>query len=71
MDFAKASNDMDVLEAAPDEHITEHLDQQLALDRLMKLIDALRAQDRQVILLYLEGLDTASIGTTSEFVMFE
>ena len=53
--------DIDVLEVASDECVDEHLDQQLALDRLMKLIHALRPQDRQVILLYLEGLDALSM----------
>jgi RNA polymerase sigma-70 factor (ECF subfamily) len=33
-----------------------------ALDRLMRLIQALQAPDRQVVLLYLEDLDAAAIG---------
>jgi RNA polymerase sigma-70 factor (ECF subfamily) len=38
------------------------LDDQRALDRMMALIHQLDPLDRQVILLYLEGLDAASIG---------
>jgi RNA polymerase sigma-70 factor, ECF subfamily len=38
------------------------VDQRLALDRLLALIQQLKALDRQVILSYLEGLDAASIG---------
>jgi RNA polymerase sigma-70 factor (ECF subfamily) len=37
-------------------------DQRLALDRLLALIQQLKALDRQVILSYLEGMDAASIG---------
>ena len=33
-----------------------------ALDRLMRLVQALQAPDRQVVLLYLEDLDAAAIG---------
>jgi len=38
------------------------LDDRRALDRMMALIHQLDPLDRQVILLYLEGLDAASIG---------
>ena len=38
------------------------LDDRRALERLMALIHALEPFDRQVILLYLEGLDAAAIG---------
>jgi RNA polymerase sigma-70 factor (ECF subfamily) len=38
------------------------LDDRRALDRMMMLIHQLDPLDRQVILLYLEGLDAASIG---------
>jgi RNA polymerase sigma-70 factor (ECF subfamily) len=38
------------------------LDDRRAIDRLMTLIHGLDPFDRQVILLYLEGLDAASIG---------
>jgi len=37
-------------------------DRRLTLDRLHALIDLLKPLDRQVILLYLEGTDAASIG---------
>lgn len=37
------------------------IDQQRALDRLMKLIRKLKPLDRQIMLAYLEELDTASI----------
>jgi len=37
-------------------------DQRRALDRLLALIQRLKALDRQVILSYLEGMDAASIG---------
>jgi RNA polymerase sigma-70 factor (ECF subfamily) len=37
-------------------------DRRRALDRLMDLIQQLKPLDRQVILLYLEGLDAAAIG---------
>ena len=37
-------------------------DRRLALDRLLMLIHALRPVDKQVMLLYLEGVDAASIG---------
>jgi len=38
------------------------LDRQRAMDRLFALIQKLKPVDRQTILLYLEGLDAASIG---------
>jgi RNA polymerase sigma-70 factor (ECF subfamily) len=37
-------------------------DQRLALERLMQLIHRLKPLDRQVMLLYLEDMDAASIG---------
>lgn len=37
-------------------------DRRLALDRLLLLIQALQPLDKQVMLLYLEGVDAASIG---------
>jgi len=43
------------------------IDDRRALDRLMTLIHALKPFDRQVILLYLEGLDAASIGDITGF----
>jgi RNA polymerase sigma-70 factor (ECF subfamily) len=38
------------------------LDRERAMDRLFALIQKLKPMDRQIILLYLEGLDAASIG---------
>ena len=54
---------LDELESVPD--ATDHeqmLDDRRRLDRLMMLIHRLDPFDRQVILLYLEGVDAASIG---------
>ena len=38
------------------------LDRDRAMDRLMALIRSLGPLDRQIIVLYLEGIDAASIG---------
>ena len=43
-------------------HNESTLDRQLALDRLLSLVQTLEPIDRRVILLYLEGVDAASIG---------
>ena len=54
---------LDELESTPD--VIDHeqaLDDRRALDRMMMLIHRLDPFDRQVILLYLEGVDAASIG---------
>ena len=55
--------------AASAEETTQH---QQALDRLTDLIQQLKPQDRQIILLYLEGLDAVSIaeitGLTSAYI---
>ena len=48
--------------AATDENREEQLDRQRALDRLFAFIHRLEPLDRQVILLYLEGMDAAAIG---------
>jgi len=54
---------LDALDAEPETNDAElTADRQRALDRLMALIQRLNPVDRQVILLYLEGLDAASIG---------
>jgi RNA polymerase sigma-70 factor, ECF subfamily len=54
---------LDELEAMPDSSDRESiLDRQRAMDRLFALIQTLKPVDRQVILLYLEGVDTMSIG---------
>lgn len=54
---------LDELEAVADSHDRDEvIDQQRAMDRLLGLIRMLGPLDRQIILLYLEGLDAASIG---------
>lgn len=50
----------DVAEISDDTHSS--IDRRMILERLDDLIQQLHALDRQVILLYLEGLDAASIG---------
>jgi RNA polymerase sigma-70 factor (ECF subfamily) len=52
---------LEAIEAMPD--VQDHAYEQRAnLERLMALIQRLRPLDRQMTLLYLEGLDAASIG---------
>ena len=47
----------------PDESDVERdADRRMSMDRLLELIHRLKPLDRQVVLLYLEGLDAASIG---------
>jgi RNA polymerase sigma-70 factor (ECF subfamily) len=54
---------LDVLDVEPVRNDAESTaDRQRALDRLLAMIQLLNPIDRQVILLYLEGLDAASIG---------
>ena len=54
---------LETIEAMPDDaHGAEVQDQRLSLDRLMALIHQLKPLDRQMTLLYLEGMDAASIG---------
>ena len=50
---------LEAIEAMPD---VQHYDQQVNLERLMALIHRLKPLDRQMTLLYLEGMDAASIG---------
>ena len=50
----------DVAEISDDTHSS--IDRRMTLQRLDELIQRLHALDRQVILLYLEGLDAVSIG---------
>ena len=54
--------DLEEVEASLQEDREQALDHRATLDRLWALIHKLKPQDRQVILLYLEGLDSASIG---------
>jgi RNA polymerase sigma-70 factor, ECF subfamily len=53
---------LDELEAQADEDTHAIVDERHAMDRLLRLIHRLRPVDRQIILLYLEGVDAASIG---------
>lgn len=51
---------LDALESEPAEQ-TADVDRQVAFDRLLQMIQRLKPLDRQVISLYLEGEDAASI----------
>jgi RNA polymerase sigma-70 factor (ECF subfamily) len=54
---------LDELASMPAEGSAEaDVDQQRVIDRVLALIHALAPLDRQVILLYLEGMDAAAIG---------
>jgi RNA polymerase sigma-70 factor (ECF subfamily) len=54
---------LDEIEAMPHPaHGENTADRQLALQHLLELIRRMRPSDRQVMLLYLEGLDAESIG---------
>jgi RNA polymerase sigma-70 factor (ECF subfamily) len=48
-------------EEAPEEHLAGRLDAERRREQLVALIERLAPPDRQLILLYLEGLDAASI----------
>ena len=52
---------LDQLESMPSEHGETIADRRLALERILTLIHMLAPLDRQVILLYLEGEDAATI----------
>lgn len=51
---------LEAIEATPD--VQDRYDQRANLERLMALIHQLKPLDRQMTLLYLEGMDAASIG---------
>jgi RNA polymerase sigma-70 factor, ECF subfamily len=53
---------LDELEAHAEEDTHAIVGERHAMDRLLRLIHRLQPIDRQIILLYLEGLDAASIG---------
>jgi RNA polymerase sigma-70 factor (ECF subfamily) len=54
---------LEEVEAAPDPTNQQRkAEDRIALDRLLQLIYRLRPMDRQVMLLYLEGMDAESIG---------
>ena len=60
---ARAFVSLDELASTPvDGSVGIQIDHQRALERLLVLTRTLAALDRQVILLYLEGVDAASIG---------
>ena len=52
----------EVASRAGEMHNERTLDRKLAIDRLLSLVQTLEPIDRRVILLYLEGVDAASIG---------
>jgi RNA polymerase sigma-70 factor, ECF subfamily len=54
--------DLEQLESLSSEDRTQSLDQRRNLERLEALIQRLKPLDRQIILLYLEDTDAASIG---------
>jgi RNA polymerase sigma-70 factor (ECF subfamily) len=58
---------LDEVEAAIQQDGAEALDQQESLDRLWVLIQKLKPADKQVILLYLEGMEAGSIGEITGF----
>lgn len=51
---------LEAIEAMPD--VQDHYDDRVNLERLMALIHQMKPLDRQMMLLYLEGMDAASIG---------
>ena len=51
---------IDELEGLSDEDAHVMLDERHAMDRLLRLVHRLQPLDRQIILLYLEGMDAAS-----------
>jgi RNA polymerase sigma-70 factor (ECF subfamily) len=54
---------LEAVEAMPDEaHSTGAQDRHISIERIMALIHQLKPLDRQMTLLYLEGMDAASIG---------
>lgn len=53
---------LEELDRGAEPAVFETLDKAIALDRLFDLIHRLRPPDRQLMLLYLEDLDAASIG---------
>lgn len=55
-------DELDEIEAHADEDPHAIVDERHAMDRLLRLIHRLQPVDRQIILLYLEGLDAASTG---------
>jgi RNA polymerase sigma-70 factor (ECF subfamily) len=54
--------DLDVLEAEPGEKFREHAADRVNAERLVELVEKLKPDDRQIMLLYLEGFDSVEIG---------
>jgi RNA polymerase sigma-70 factor (ECF subfamily) len=59
---AAAFVDLDEAEASFDEDRGHSLDQQQTLERVWALIQKLKPSDKQIMLLYLEGMEAAAIG---------
>jgi len=58
-----AGADIEDLDNLPaDEDVERSVDERLVLQRLMSLVGRLRTPDRQIVLLYLEDVDAATIG---------
>jgi RNA polymerase sigma-70 factor, ECF subfamily len=55
-------DELDTLDTPTDDDPQTLMDEQRAMARLLQLIQRLQPLDRQIILLYLEGMDAASIG---------
>jgi RNA polymerase sigma-70 factor (ECF subfamily) len=54
---------LDEVDDRPDEtDVERETGRRMSMDRLLELIHRLKPLDRQIVLLYLEGLDAASIG---------
>jgi RNA polymerase sigma-70 factor (ECF subfamily) len=64
---APAFVDLEEVEASLQNESEQVLDHQATLDRVWALIQKLKPHDKQVILLYLEGMDSASIGEVTGY----
>ena len=64
---APAFVDLEEVEASLQRESEQVMDHQATLDRVWALIQQLKPHDKQVILLYLEGMDSASIGEVTGF----
>jgi len=64
---APAFVDLEQVETSRQSESEQVQDHQATLDRVWALIQKLKPHDKQVILLYLEGMDSASIGEITGF----
>ena len=64
---APAFVDLEEVEASLQNESDQVLDHQATLDSIWALIHKLKPHDKQIILLYLEGMDSASIGEVTGF----